>query len=28
MQNEFTAIIEKAEEVGYVAYCPEVSETN
>jgi len=28
MQNEFTAIIEKAEEGGYVAYCPEVAGAN
>ena len=28
MRNEFTAIIETAEEGGYFAYCPEISGAN
>ena len=28
MRNEFTAVIERAEEGGYFAYCPEVPEAN
>ena len=28
MHNEFTAIIESAEEGGYIAYCPEVPGAN
>ena len=28
MKNEFTAVIERAEEGGYFAYCPEVPEAN
>jgi predicted RNase H-like HicB family nuclease len=28
MHNEFTAIIEPAEEGGYIAYCPEISGAN
>ena len=28
MKNEFTAVIEDAEEGGYFAYCPEVPEAN
>ena len=28
MRNEFTAVIEEADEGGYFAYCPEVPEAN
>ena len=28
MKNEFTAVLEPAEEGGYFAYCPEVPEAN
>jgi len=28
MKNEFTAVIEDAEEGGYFAYCPEMPEAN
>ena len=28
MKNEFTAVLEAAEEGGYFAYCPEVPEAN
>ena len=28
MKNEFTAVIEPAEEGGHFAYCPEVPEAN
>ena len=28
MRNEFTAVIEQADEGGYFAYCPEVPEAN
>ena len=28
MRNEFTAVLESAEEGGYFAYCPEVPEAN
>ena len=28
MKNEFTVVIEPAEEGGYFAYCPEVPEAN
>jgi predicted RNase H-like HicB family nuclease len=28
MHNEFTAIIEPAEEGGYIAYCPEILGAN
>tara|TARA_Y100000588_G_scaffold374799_1_gene450380 strand:+ start:4711 stop:4929 length:219 start_codon:yes stop_codon:yes gene_type:complete len=28
VRNEFTAVIEEADEGGYFAYCPEVPEAN
>ncbi len=28
MKNEFTAVLEPAEEGGYFSYCPEVPEAN
>ena len=28
MKDEFTAVLEQADEGGYFAYCPEVSEAN
>lgn len=28
MKNEFTAVLEPADEGGYFAYCPEVPEAN
>lgn len=28
LKNEFTAVLEQADEGGYFAYCPEVSEAN
>ncbi|MHC1765261.1 MAG: type II toxin-antitoxin system HicB family antitoxin [Verrucomicrobiia bacterium] len=28
MRNEFTAVIERASEGGYWAYCPEIPEAN
>ena len=28
MKNEFTAVVETAEEGGYFAYCPELPEAN